>query len=324
VPPGLAPALSRWFLHTPLPFSFAAFGVSLFFLISGFVIPLSLNQVSTASFLSARAWRIIPTYVAGFSFTLLALVTSSYAYGKPFPYSISAVMAHLIPGVRAILITPFIDYVIWTLEIEVFFYALCALTAPWLRRGSLLVLIIPTLLLLLVMPQLNVAQYVILGYIPALDFMFVGVLISFHSTGKIGRITGIIAITFVTGSCLIAVYWTQGMLTTSSYAWALAVFGAAYLSRSIFPDLAPLRWLAAISYPFYVVHGIMGYVAMRIMLDHAIPPMAAVLLASALAVLVSIFIHIWVEIPTQLIGKRGLGWIGGSSTQATFDSAALP
>jgi peptidoglycan/LPS O-acetylase OafA/YrhL len=82
--------------------------------------------------------------------------------------------------------------------------------------------------------------------------------------------------------------------------------------------------LAAISYPFYVVHGIMGYVAMRIMLDHAIPPVAAVLLASALAVLVSIFIHIWVEIPTQQIGKRGLGWINGSSTQATFDSAALP
>lgn len=26
--------------------------------------------------------------------------------------------------------------------------------------------------------------------------------------------------------------------------------------------------LAAISYPFYVVHGIMGYVAMRIMLVH--------------------------------------------------------
>jgi hypothetical protein len=27
---------------------------------------------------------------------------------------------------------------------------------------------------------------------------------------------------------------------------------------------------AAISYPFYVVHGIMGYVAMRIMLDHGV------------------------------------------------------
>jgi peptidoglycan/LPS O-acetylase OafA/YrhL len=105
VPTGTAPAISKWLLHTPLPFSFAAFGVSQFFLISGFVIPLSLNQATTPSFLRARAWRIIPTYVAGFSFTLLALAAASHVYGKPFPYAIDDVAAHLIPGVRAVLRT---------------------------------------------------------------------------------------------------------------------------------------------------------------------------------------------------------------------------
>jgi peptidoglycan/LPS O-acetylase OafA/YrhL len=303
VPDGVMPHATAWMLGFHSNFSFAAFGVSLFFLISGFVIPISLDRLGALAFLRARAWRLIPTYMAGFLFTLAALAGASWFYSRPFPYSATDVLAHLVPGIRAITRTTFIDYVVWTLEIEIAFYVLCAVTAPWVRRGSLLVLIPPTLLLALSTNRYGLPAYVFPIYPAALDFMFIGVVISFHHSGKLRAGWALAAGLFVALTSLIAVDWTQGIITTCSYIWALAVFGAAYLSRARFPDITPLRWPAAISYPLYVVHGIMGYVAMRIMIDFGVIPGVAVLIAFAWAVSVSTALHILVELPTQRIGK---------------------
>ncbi len=44
------------------PINFGAFGVALFFLISGFVIPLSFQSYGRLDFLVARFFRIYPTY----------------------------------------------------------------------------------------------------------------------------------------------------------------------------------------------------------------------------------------------------------------------
>src|SRR2546430_684721 len=108
-------------------FSLAEVGVALFFLISGFVIPLSLDRLGTFSFLRARCWRIGPTYAAGFLFTVAALALASRAYGKPFPYSPTEVLLHVVPGPRLLFDSRWIDYVIWTLAVEVCFYLVCAI-----------------------------------------------------------------------------------------------------------------------------------------------------------------------------------------------------
>ncbi|NNM58790.1 MAG: acyltransferase family protein [Legionellales bacterium] len=50
-----------------------ALGVALFFLISGFVIAASLDKSSLISFIIGRIFRIYPTYIVGFSFSLLAV-----------------------------------------------------------------------------------------------------------------------------------------------------------------------------------------------------------------------------------------------------------
>jgi hypothetical protein len=75
-------------------FQLRRFGVALFFLISGFVVTLSLDRTNTPSFIWARAWRIIPTYAAGFSCILAALMAASHVYRKPFPYSLHEVLVH--------------------------------------------------------------------------------------------------------------------------------------------------------------------------------------------------------------------------------------
>ena len=61
VPPDkpAVPVLAHWLTFSP-HFDFGAFGVALFFLVSGFVIPFSLKNAGFLSFLVARFFRSMP------------------------------------------------------------------------------------------------------------------------------------------------------------------------------------------------------------------------------------------------------------------------
>lgn len=50
-------------LHFSPHFNYGSFGVAVFFLISGFVIPFSLKKLPAPAFLIARAFRIYPVYI---------------------------------------------------------------------------------------------------------------------------------------------------------------------------------------------------------------------------------------------------------------------
>jgi peptidoglycan/LPS O-acetylase OafA/YrhL len=305
LPDGLIPKATRWIFDIPVTFSLAAFGVGLFFLISGLVIPLSLDRMTVTVFLRARAWRIIPTYVCGFLFTVAALGVASAVYSRPFPYTAREVAIHLVPGMRLLTGSKFIDYVVWTLEIEICFYLLCAAMAHWLRRGSLLVLIVPSAFLILA-THYPWPLSVLPSYLQALDFMFIGVIFSYHHDGKLETFTTVIAGLFVTTTSVASIFSTQGLNAAGGYALAGGLFAACYLRRSVFPDLAPLRWLAAISYPLYVVHGIMGYVTIRIMIDYGFQPSISMLVAFVSAILISTALHFVIEVPTQHTTKQTL------------------
>jgi len=301
LPADVAPPYLYFAVTSSHSFSPAGFGVALFFLISGFVIPLSLNRLGTFSFLRARCWRIGPTYAVGFLFTVAALALASRVYGKPFPYSPTELLLHIVPGPRLLFGSRWVDYVIWTLEIEVCFYLLCAIIAPWLRAGSMLVFAIP---LALSAASLFLLTGIYATYAQALAFMLIGTAFNFHLRKHLDTpaLFGVVAVLCIVSVGAMA--WTQGQIIMGSYATAVGVFTVAYLARNLIPNLWVLRSLAAVSYPLYVVHGIMGYVAMRIKLDHSIPPNVAVLVAFIVALAVSYALHIAIEVPTQRLGKE--------------------
>ena len=87
--------------------------------------------------------------------------------------------------------------------------------------------------------------------------MFVGTTLNFHMQS--GRPIYLMATAFMfvisIGGFFIADF------STRSFCYAAALFCAAYLIRTKVPEFKILRWLAAISYPLYVVHGVAGYVA---------------------------------------------------------------
>jgi peptidoglycan/LPS O-acetylase OafA/YrhL len=83
VPDGDALPVSNFFYRG----GFGEFGVALFFLISGFVIPLSLERYGPRAFLIARCWRLVPTYMACFA-VLLATEWLDVRYGPNAVFSV--------------------------------------------------------------------------------------------------------------------------------------------------------------------------------------------------------------------------------------------
>lgn len=113
--------------------SYGHFGVALFFLISGFVIPFSLKKLGSLQFLIARFFRLWPLYAVGLSITLSCIWYASMHYGFPFNHTVTDIMKNILL-VRDLFWIPSIDGIVWTLEIEVKYYLICALIAPWIRR----------------------------------------------------------------------------------------------------------------------------------------------------------------------------------------------
>ena len=126
------PTIVTWLNAFPI-FNWGAVGVAIFFLISGFVIPFTLRKSSLQGFLANRIFRIFPTYIVGFTITLMGIWLGSKYFENKWPFTATEVLIHYIPGLRDILWSRPIDGIVWTLEIEIRFYLVCALFITWFR-----------------------------------------------------------------------------------------------------------------------------------------------------------------------------------------------
>ena len=109
------------------------FGVSVFFLISGFVIPFSLQKYSRLQFMLARLMRIVPTYAVGCFISCLAIYYAVIHYGTQFPYTIKQVLVNMFL-IRDLFGGPSLDGVIWTLEVELKYYFFCMAFSTYFKR----------------------------------------------------------------------------------------------------------------------------------------------------------------------------------------------
>ncbi|PWY54033.1 acyltransferase [Legionella qingyii] len=308
-----------WLNLFPL-FDWGAYGVGLFFIISGFVIPFSLHRINAIGFCINRLFRIIPTYMIGFSITLLALFLCGKYFPAAWPYTFQEVLIHYIPGIRDILGSRNIDIIIWTLEIEMKFYLIVALSIAWFRSYSLNVFFIPTTLFLLTCYASHMIPVWAMNHLvafiqaeiymmstPYLIFMFIGVVFHYLFCQKISSDMGYLIISILFFMFCIA-WWagpySNNLILAWSYALALLTFMFAYIFPHLFKANLIFNFLAGISYPLYITHSIMGYIILRIMLDMNFRigiALSAVIFAS---VLLSWFLHVFVERPSQSLGKK--------------------
>lgn len=304
--PAFATLIYPWWLDL------GAFGVALFFLISGFVIPFSLEKNGRPTFLLARALRIFPTYWMALLIEWGTIYGFSRYWGKPIAFDrqtflYNLVLMHTAVGAGGV------DFVNWTLAIEVKFYLLMALLRPLIVRKA----VWPLLLYPVGAVALNLLQSRGVVHLPPqlvaeamyVAFMMPGVLFSYHFAGALSTrrlVLGCGAILAMAAAC-----WKFGPiadqfpLKTLNYFYAFGVFAAAYAARDWFRRVRLIDFFADISYPFYLVHSLVGFSLMTyLILAWRVPYVVSAVVAFGAVVLIAWLLHVSVERLSIAAGRR--------------------
>jgi len=308
-----------------------AFGVALFFLISGFVIPFSLERNTIGGFFTRRLFRLYPTLWAGIGLTLAVLGVQAWLLGAPFPYGFRVVGSS--GGLFGVYLgKPWVDPVYWTLAIEEIFYviaALCAWRGVLHRRATVVAVAVAlTTVCVTIGPPTPTTSVPPLWYLRThlgrntgfVVFILIGLAFHEHSRGTwtarscaaVGAgLVGLFAICLYNGPFT----GNQPLIFLASTLCALAVFTLLYLVRDLLPYVRPLDWLADVSYPLYLIHTVIGWILMHFFYRYVASYVVVVPLTVAIVIALAGLVHRYVEVPTNRLGRRL-----GSHTPATDEA----
>jgi peptidoglycan/LPS O-acetylase OafA/YrhL len=287
-------------------------GVAVFFLVSGFVIPISLSRYTVGGFLIARGLRIYPTYIVALTITLISIwaerAIPQMVWGVNAPPVIHDTSRYLANYLIAsnIFGQPPLDGVVWTLQIELHFYVLCAVVAPLIRSFSPALLLAPVgLLVAQACAQSSGLGFPmrISGEFPFLGFMFGGVAAYYFVNGKLSA-TALFAY-LAASAGLFSIAWWYGLdrpnaHLSPAYAAATAIFVAAMFWGGRLPS----GLMSRISYSIYVVHIGIGILALKVCLWNDLPPDIAAAAALSCTIGTALLVHFLVEAPTHRLGQR--------------------
>ena len=297
-------------------FNYGPFGVSLFFLISGFVIPFSMDSSGRGKFIVSRALRIYPVYIISSLVMLLFYFSSHLYWGAPVHLSIKEVIAN-ITLTSSILDYPSIDLINWTLEIEIKFYLIMFIFFNSIKSANIGVILIPLTLLIAFSVSRNfhifdssykqaISFHNLRVEMTYISYMFLGVLINRLYKKDIGVYEFIIASAF-----LILIVRQTSIVTgvynielCYNYAYGYIVFLACYLLNKSFKPNKALSFLSRISYPFYALHSIIGYCSIRYLLSLGVSHAIAFIITFMMVTGLAFIINTTVETPVMKATKR--------------------
>jgi peptidoglycan/LPS O-acetylase OafA/YrhL len=308
-----------WVRHMDFPYFKGPFGVALFFLISGFVIPFSLQKNSGAGFLLARTWRIFPTYLACLGIGLLATYLSARYWQLPFLIDLqrllmNALLMHNLAGLASL------DTVNWTLAIELKFYVVAALCWRAMLGSKPLVfaaIAAAVIALDLALPSLEGIPFVYrvlaglgtdLNYVL---FMLIGTLFYQHYRGLLTLAKLAAGAVLLLAAFIAAWHFgtqrDQVPVLAEYYVYALLVFALCYSVRNRFRPVRVLDFFADISYPLYVVHALTGYVLLKVIMHQGLAYGYAVCVVLAIVTALAWLLHKTIETTSSEYGKRLAG-----------------
>lgn len=292
--------------HLPeLGFGFPAgnYGVNLFFLISGYVIFMTLERTRhAADFIVSRFSRLYPAYWASM------LVTSwvVYTIGMPQQRISGADWWLDLTMLQQILGAQHLDGSYWTLQVELFFYLnmLALFMLGWLREIRIVLACWLALAAVHATAQLEhlhfsytLREMLILRHIP---FFALGILFYFRHVGRaVPRLDTPLSI-----AC-IAIAWLSGGPVMLMVAAACALIFLMFTQGKLAFLRRPwLLWLGAMSYPLYLVHNAAGLAVIHELESRALPSWVAIFTAIALALLLAYLLHIAIELPAMRAIRR--------------------
>jgi peptidoglycan/LPS O-acetylase OafA/YrhL len=297
--------------RAPLPVNFFAghFGVELFFIISGFVILMTIERKATVwAFALARAARLMPCFLAALALATVILIVAPMppldtpTVGRFFA---NATMVPLLFGQRVV------DLPYWTLTYEMVFYASMALLLAlgWLRSiewVALAWIAIGIVFTTLVdVRQHNRTSILLLAHYS--NFFVVGICLYLIHAGRARPVTWLALVlailTSARGGGEQAFYASGALYLSLTAAFALLVWlGTTAVGRWV--AAPPLVFLGRISYPLYLVHVALGFQVIRFGVAHGWSTAAGVAAAAAVSLVAATLLHYLVELPGQRWSRK--------------------
>lgn len=287
----------------------AIIGVLIFFLISGYLTAKTMDTKSRKEFILNRFFRIFPVL---FIAIVLAGVLGYAIHGMTFStkeYITSLTMIYACFGINAIIA------VMWTLQIEIYFY-ICIVILGRLNVYKLLLL--EAITFLLVVFTARYEKNILINFafsFKFVSFMLIGV--SVYLAEKIERRSDKI---LLIGSTILASYacfgihnlWfgdTQLYYRFSTFLIVLGLFFAGYFWNIFSPVLSDkipsgVQFLSKISYCIYLTHTVVGFNIMYILSKWNVNAYLNVFFAFAGSIAVGAFICYGFEQPCVKIGNR--------------------
>ena len=282
-------------------FALGHFGVNLFFIISGFVIFMTLARTErTMDFVVSRFSRLYPAYWAAIALTFAI----THGLGLPGKLVDASTALLNVLMFHSLLRVPHVDGVYWTLEVELLFYAMMLLAfrvgalarIHWLLGG----------LLSLRLLYLALEHYAGIDLSWTLSRLLILDYIAWFALGIcIYQAVHRRAADSLTGPMFTAVLAVLTLAWGQSWAiGVLAVALAGLVGAAAAGRLPVLRWrafttLGAISYPLYLLHENIGWSVQLALLGAGLSRDAAVLAAVAGAVVLAAALTWGVEQPAM-------------------------
>jgi peptidoglycan/LPS O-acetylase OafA/YrhL len=283
---------------TWLNFSQGFRGVDLFFMISGFVIFMTLdNTASARDFVVSRFSRLFPTFWASMLLTYI-VVTVFGLPGKGVGLVEMILNFTMVPGLLNV--RP-VDGTYWTLEIELIFYALMLLLflAGALKKIHLIlgVWLLARLVVLRVEASGMHVSYTLghLLLLPHIALFGAGMMLYCLHRDAAHRAKSFVLL----AACIAVIAIADGAM-----ALPVPVLGSAVILMMSRRDLAVFRnpvilFFGTISYPLYLLHENIGFVILRGLYRWDVSPNLAIALTLLVVVALSSLVSFRVEQPAM-------------------------
>jgi len=209
------------------------------------------------------------------------------------------------------------DFVNWSLTLELAFYVLfasfAAISKEGVRISIMLMSTMASLMLFFLVVKLSSLDvpkwiYTALYRSKFIDYMCIGHAFYLHFKKEISTkkliIISLIFLSLFWIEMFIEADYNQMKVIGTNYIYGLAIFLICYLLREKFKEVKVLDFLADVSYPLYLLHATCGYAVMSILLHMEFGVNLSFIIALSLVLVASWMLHKIVEKPSNKIGKK--------------------
>ncbi|WP_178098836.1 acyltransferase [Pseudomonas sp. H3(2019)] len=311
-------------MNTSLPFDFREmfFGLGLFFLISGFIIPLSLEKSTKINYLIRRIARILPTAIACTVLTAIVIIIARFIDGNTvMPFSLKTVLSNALL-IRDLKGAAYVDTAIWTLEVEVHFYLICFAISFFAGQKKAIVITALALIFLGVSILTAGTDPLLIAYNLQLKLiamngcfmvlMFIGMsLYNFHVGNWSVRKTAavVVALLLINHYTLRNYYSADFAVMYVNHLYAVLIFLVFFLLGDRLPYSKVMDKIANISYPLYLLHGALGYVVFYAMYKSTSVVWLSVIVTCLLVYSLTLLVHFTIELPSTPMGKKAAAFV---------------